>query len=97
MTLFQPLLAQICRDPQHPLLPHLGPLATSLAHWQRQAHGDWPQWLKTLSQLPIASASQVDLADSVSVGSSDDLPAGVINNAENHADLTSWCDTRGPT
>ena len=76
MNLVQPLLAQICRDPQHPLLPHLGPLATSLAHWQQQAHGDWPQWLKALSQLPIASASQVDLADSVSVGSSDDLPAG---------------------
>lgn len=76
MKLFQPLLAQICRDPHHPLLPHLGPLATTLAHWQQSAHGDWPQWLKAVEQLPMANSSRVDLVDSVTVGSSDELPPG---------------------
>lgn len=52
-------------------------LPAQLAHWQQHAlHGDFPRWQKILAQLPATTPSQIELGDTITLGSPDDIDAG---------------------
>ncbi|KGJ88764.1 tRNA 5-methoxyuridine(34)/uridine 5-oxyacetic acid(34) synthase CmoB [Thalassotalea sp. ND16A] len=52
-------------------------LPQQLADWQKHdLHGEFSKWLKTLDALPQTKASTIDISNSVTIGTSDDINQG---------------------
>ncbi len=81
MSLFNRFYQQIATN----RLSHwLTCLPKQLADWQKnELHGEFSKWQKTLDALPNIEPSNVDLKNSVSVGSADSIPAGQQKRIEN--------------
>ena len=81
MTNFNKFYQQIATN----RLSHwLNTLPAQLDHWQKNnLHGDYKHWQKTLAALPKAHSSQLDLANSVSVGNKSDFNDGEHKRLEN--------------
>ncbi|TRX56362.1 tRNA 5-methoxyuridine(34)/uridine 5-oxyacetic acid(34) synthase CmoB [Thalassomonas sp. M1454] len=81
MSLFNRFYQQIAAN----RLAHwLTCLPKQLADWQKnELHGEFAKWQKTLDALPKIEPSDVDLKNSVSVGSADSIPAGQQKRIEN--------------
>ena len=81
MSLFNRFYQQIAAN----RLSHwLTCLPKQLADWQKnELHGEFSKWQKTLDALPNIEPSNVDLKNSVSVGSADSIPAGQQKRIEN--------------
>ncbi|WAJ71460.1 tRNA 5-methoxyuridine(34)/uridine 5-oxyacetic acid(34) synthase CmoB [Catenovulum adriaticum] len=61
----------------HNLTSWLTQMPALLNQWQQSSrHGDFTQWQKTITNLPQATPSQIDLKSSVQIGSADDLNQG---------------------
>jgi len=62
----------------------LNTLPAQLDHWQKNnLHGEYKHWQKTLDALPKAQNSQIDLSNSVRVGSKGDFNDGEEKRLEN--------------
>ncbi|QDP00942.1 tRNA 5-methoxyuridine(34)/uridine 5-oxyacetic acid(34) synthase CmoB [Thalassotalea sp. PS06] len=74
MTMFNTFYQQIATNQ----LSHwLTSLPAQLEDWQKNhLHGEYGKWLKTLDALPQTQYSSLDLKDSVTIGSADDIPEG---------------------
>lgn len=81
MSLFNRFYQQIAAN----RLSHwLTCLPKQLADWQKnELHGEFSKWQKTLDALPNIEPSDVDLKNSVSVGTANSIPAGQQKRIEN--------------
>lgn len=61
----------------------LNVLPAQLTEWQNQPHGDLPKWMRVLKKIPVDAPAVVDIKDSVTIGTEDELPAGQRAKIEN--------------
>ncbi|AMG29628.1 tRNA 5-methoxyuridine(34)/uridine 5-oxyacetic acid(34) synthase CmoB [Grimontia hollisae] len=61
----------------------LNVLPAQLTEWQNQPHGDLPKWMRVLKKIPMDAPSMVDIKDSVTIGTENELPAGQRAKIEN--------------
>ncbi|MDF2186565.1 tRNA 5-methoxyuridine(34)/uridine 5-oxyacetic acid(34) synthase CmoB [Grimontia hollisae] len=61
----------------------LNVLPAQLMEWQNQPHGDLPKWMRVLKKIPMDAPSVVDIKDSVTIGTENELPAGQRAKIEN--------------
>ncbi|MEZ9515812.1 tRNA 5-methoxyuridine(34)/uridine 5-oxyacetic acid(34) synthase CmoB [Vibrio splendidus] len=74
---FYQLIAQDTR-----LQPWLNVLPQQLTDWQNADHGDFDRWLRALNKIPQALPDQVDLKNSVTIGSSTPFHTGELKKLE---------------
>ncbi|MEZ8283762.1 tRNA 5-methoxyuridine(34)/uridine 5-oxyacetic acid(34) synthase CmoB [Vibrio splendidus] len=74
---FYQLIAQDTR-----LQPWLNVLPQQLTDWQNAEHGDFDRWLRALNKIPQALPDQVDLKNSVTIGSSTPFHTGELKKLE---------------
>ncbi|MEZ9762561.1 tRNA 5-methoxyuridine(34)/uridine 5-oxyacetic acid(34) synthase CmoB [Vibrio splendidus] len=74
---FYQLIAQDTR-----LQPWLNVLPQQLTDWQNAEHGDFDRWLRALNKIPQAVPDQVDLKNSVTIGSSTPFHTGELKKLE---------------
>ncbi|MEZ9070043.1 tRNA 5-methoxyuridine(34)/uridine 5-oxyacetic acid(34) synthase CmoB [Vibrio splendidus] len=74
---FYQLIAQDTR-----LQPWLNVLPQQLTDWQNAEHGDFDRWLRALNKVPQAVPDQVDLKNSVTIGSSTPFHTGELKKLE---------------
>lgn len=61
----------------------LNTLPAQLSDWQKKhLHGEFSQWQKALSVLPETNPSEIDLSNSVTVGSENDIDTGQAKRLE---------------
>lgn len=75
---FYQLIAQDTR-----LQPWLNVLPQQLTDWQNAEHGDFDRWLRALNKIPQDVPDQVDLKNSVTIGSSTPYHTGELKKLEN--------------
>ncbi len=69
---------------QNRLSHWLNTLPSQLTHWQEnQLHGEFSHWQKTIDALPATSPDSINLSDSVTVGSREQLNDGQYKRLEN--------------
>ena len=69
---------------QNRLTHWLNVLPAQLTQWQsNELHGEFKHWVKTLDALPVTTPSHIDLSNSVTVGSSDEISNGEHKRLEN--------------
>lgn len=61
----------------------LNVLPAQLTEWQNQPHGDLPKWMRVLKKIPMDIPSIVDIKDSVTIGTENELPSGQRAKIEN--------------
>ncbi|UWZ96690.1 tRNA 5-methoxyuridine(34)/uridine 5-oxyacetic acid(34) synthase CmoB [Vibrio splendidus] len=74
---FYQLIAQDTR-----LQPWLNVLPQQLTDWQNAEHGDFDRWLRALNKIPQGVPDQVDLMNSVTIGSSTPFQTGELKKLE---------------
>lgn len=74
---FYQLIAQDTR-----LQPWLNILPQQLTDWQNAEHGDFDRWLRALNKIPQGVPDQVDLENSVTIGSSTPFQTGELKKLE---------------
>ncbi|NOH91085.1 tRNA 5-methoxyuridine(34)/uridine 5-oxyacetic acid(34) synthase CmoB [Vibrio sp. AIC-3] len=74
---FYQLIAQDTR-----LQPWLNVLPQQLTDWQNAEHGDFDRWLRALNKIPQDVPDQVDLKNSVTIGSSTPYHTGELKKLE---------------
>ncbi|MEZ9647269.1 tRNA 5-methoxyuridine(34)/uridine 5-oxyacetic acid(34) synthase CmoB [Vibrio sp. 10N.261.52.C2] len=74
---FYQLIAQDTR-----LQPWLNVLPQQLTDWQTAEHGDFDRWLRALNKIPQDVPDQVDLKNSVTIGSSTPYHTGELKKLE---------------
>ncbi|OED74759.1 tRNA 5-methoxyuridine(34)/uridine 5-oxyacetic acid(34) synthase CmoB [Vibrio tasmaniensis] len=74
---FYQLIAQDTR-----LQPWLNVLPQQLTDWQNAEHGDFDRWLRALNKIPQGVPDQVDLKNSVTIGSSTPFHTGELKKLE---------------
>jgi tRNA (mo5U34)-methyltransferase len=74
---FYQLIAQDTR-----LQPWLNVLPQQLTDWQNAEHGDFDRWLRALNKIPQSVPDQVDLKNSVTIGSSTPFQTGELKKLE---------------
>ncbi|MEZ9006914.1 tRNA 5-methoxyuridine(34)/uridine 5-oxyacetic acid(34) synthase CmoB [Vibrio sp. 10N.247.311.59] len=74
---FYQLIAQDTR-----LQPWLNVLPQQLTDWQNAEHGDFDRWLRALNKIPQDVPDQVDLKNSVTIGSSTPFHTGELKKLE---------------
>ncbi|OED61506.1 tRNA 5-methoxyuridine(34)/uridine 5-oxyacetic acid(34) synthase CmoB [Vibrio tasmaniensis ZS-17] len=74
---FYQLIAQDTR-----LQPWLNVLPQQLTDWQNAEHGDFDRWLRALNKIPQDVPDQVDLKNSVTIGSSTPFQTGELKKLE---------------
>ncbi|MEZ8019357.1 tRNA 5-methoxyuridine(34)/uridine 5-oxyacetic acid(34) synthase CmoB [Vibrio splendidus] len=74
---FYQLIAQDTR-----LQPWLNVLPQQLTDWQNAEHGDFDRWLRALNKIPQAVPDQVDLKNSITIGSSTPFHTGELKKLE---------------
>ncbi len=69
---------------QNRLSHWLNVLPAQLTHWREtQLHGDFSLWKKTLDALPKTHVSTLDISESVSIGTQDDISSGEFKRITN--------------
>ncbi|MFT5759357.1 MAG: tRNA (mo5U34)-methyltransferase [Alteromonadaceae bacterium] len=69
---------------QNRLSHWLNTLPAQLTHWQdKELHGEFSHWQKTLDALPVTTPSTIELNNSVTVGSENDISPGEYKRLEN--------------
>ena len=74
---FYQLIAQDTR-----LQPWLNVLPQQLTDWQNAEHGDFDRWIRALNKIPESVPDQVDLKNSVTIGSSTPFHTGELKKLE---------------
>ena len=74
---FYQLIAQDTR-----LQPWLNVLPQQLTDWQNAEHGDFDRWLRALNKIPQSVPDQVNLKNSVTIGSSTPFQTGELKKLE---------------
>lgn len=79
---FNQFYAQIA---QNRLAPWLTLLPKQLNDWYKNSlHGEFKDWVKNIELLPKVAPSDVNIQDSVSVGSLDTMPEGLRKKTKHH-------------
>ncbi|ARP37860.1 tRNA 5-methoxyuridine(34)/uridine 5-oxyacetic acid(34) synthase CmoB [Vibrio syngnathi] len=74
---FYQLIAQDTR-----LQPWLNVLPQQLTDWKNAEHGDFDRWIRALNKIPESVPDQVDLKNSVTIGSSTPFHTGELKKLE---------------
>jgi tRNA (mo5U34)-methyltransferase len=71
-------------------------LPAQLAQWEREhQHGQFPKWQRCMAKLPVIHSDNIDFKDSVTIKSTQPLPAGEVKKLESLlAMFTPW--RKGP-